>query len=184
MRFSQSNEKIWSMCYDADFTRVWDPLTCWLSRGVLTWCFLKSGLTKSFTVCNFQKKVAMTIIFFFKMFEIWSRFQKWTKQWEKVFGLKDNCIWIENDKFSQSRTGYLSVEVNMLRNTATIYHGTKGIFCKSGSLRVMKKYYGNALLQILYKFGTLNKLTVKGYSETVFFREWSIQVFQSLCLPK
>ena len=29
------------------------------------------------------------------------------------------------------------------------------IFYKSHSLRVMKKYYGSALMKILYKFGTL-----------------------------
>ena len=32
--------------------------------------FLGSGLTKSFAVCDFQNKVGMTIIFFFKMFKI------------------------------------------------------------------------------------------------------------------
>ena len=32
--------------------------------------FYKSGLTKSLTVCNFRNKVAMRIIFFFKMFKI------------------------------------------------------------------------------------------------------------------
>ena len=66
-------------------TRLWDSLTCWLSKGVLERCFLESGLTKSFTFCNFRKKVGMAIILFFKMFKIWCRFQKWNKQiWKEI----------------------------------------------------------------------------------------------------
>ena len=67
-------------------TRVWDSLTCWLSKGVLERCFLESVLTKFFTFCNFQNKVGMAIIFFFKMFKIWCSFMKpsqkiWTNFW-------------------------------------------------------------------------------------------------------
>ena len=80
IRVSQSEEKIWWKCPHADFTRVCDPLTCWQSEGVLERCFLKSGLTTFFTFCNFRNKVGMAIIFFFKMFKIWCRFQKWNKK--------------------------------------------------------------------------------------------------------
>ena len=52
------------------FIRVWDLLTCWLSKGILKRCFLESGLRTSFTACNFRNKVAMTMNFFFKMFKI------------------------------------------------------------------------------------------------------------------
>ena len=76
----RDDEKISWNCSHADFTRVWDSLKCWLSKGVLERCFLKTGLTKSFTVCDFRNKVPMTIIFFFKMFKIWSRFLKWNKK--------------------------------------------------------------------------------------------------------
>ena len=85
IRFSQSDEKIWWKCSHADFTRVWYPLTCWLSNSDLKQCFLESGLTKSLTVCNFRNKVSMTIIFFFKMFKIWCRFQKWKERIRKSF---------------------------------------------------------------------------------------------------
>ena len=47
------------------------------------------------------------------------------KKWEKVFCIKDNCIWIGDDRFSQYRTGYLPLEVNVLRNTPKSYHITK-----------------------------------------------------------
>ena len=83
IKFSQSNEKIWWKCSHADFTRVWDPLTCWLSKGVPERYFLESGLTTLFTFCNFRNKVGMAIIFFFKMFKIWCRFQKWKKKIRK-----------------------------------------------------------------------------------------------------
>ena len=38
--------------------------------------FLESKLTKSFTVFYYRNKVAITIIFFSKMFKIWYKFQK------------------------------------------------------------------------------------------------------------
>ena len=87
------NGILWK-CSHADFTRLWDPLTSWLSKGILKRLFLERNLNKSLTVFNFQNKVAMTTIFFFKMFKTWCRFQKWIKQKEKVFGFKDNCIWM------------------------------------------------------------------------------------------
>ena len=35
VQFSQSNEQSWQNYYRADSSSVWDPLTCWLSSGVL-----------------------------------------------------------------------------------------------------------------------------------------------------
>ena len=108
IRFSQSDEKIWWKCSHADFTRVWDPLICWLSNGVLKWCFLEIALTKSLTVCNFWNEVAMAIILFFKMFKIWCRIQKWNKKMRKSFrfiSLSDmlnlTCVYTltANDKY-------------------------------------------------------------------------------------
>ena len=109
IRFSQSDEKIWWKCSHADFTTVWDPLTCWLSNGVLKRCFLEIALTKSLTVCNFWNEVAMTIMVFFKVFKTWCRFQKWNKKMKKVFALsplvicQTLCVFINtltaNDKY-------------------------------------------------------------------------------------
>ena len=103
---SQSDEKRWWNSPHMDFTRVWDPWTCWVSNGVLKRCFLESGLTKSLTVCNFRNKAATTINFLLKIFKILCRFQNWKKKTEKVFRFKDNCIWIGFEKFSQSPKGY------------------------------------------------------------------------------
>ena len=98
----------------------------WLGKYLPKHCFLNSGLTKSFTVCNFRNKIAMRIIFFFKMFKMWCRFQKWTKKSEKTVRFKDNCIWMGDDIFTQSWTGYLSLAVNVLRNTPKNLDITKG----------------------------------------------------------
>ena len=60
----------------------------------------------------------------------------------------------------------------------------KEIFSKSGSLRVMRKDDESALMQISQELGTFNFFTVKGFSETVFFRDLPNQVFRSLYFPK
>ena len=82
---SQSDQKTWSKCSHTDFTSVWDPWTCWLSKNVLKWSFLESGLSKTLTVWNFEITLAMRIIFFFKMFQIWRRFHQWEKKVRKKF---------------------------------------------------------------------------------------------------
>ena len=56
----------------------------------------------------------------------------------------------------------------------------RDIFSKSRSPRVMKKYDKSALMPILQEFGAFNMLIIKGVSETVFFKEWSNQLFQSV----
>ena len=76
--------KMWWKCSDANFTRIWDPLTCWLSKGVVKECFLESNVTKSFTAHKFRNKVALTIILFFKIFKIWYRFQKLNKKIREI----------------------------------------------------------------------------------------------------
>ena len=48
------------------------------------------------------------------------------KKWKIFFGLSDNWICVGDNKFSQSRKGYLSLGVNVLRNIPNIYHITKG----------------------------------------------------------
>ena len=93
VRFSQSDEKMWWKCCHGNFTNIWNPLTCWLWKGVLKRYFLESGINKSFTVCNFRNRVAMTIIFFLRMNKIWCRFQKSKKKNEKkLFVLKINAF--------------------------------------------------------------------------------------------
>ena len=49
-----------------------------------------------------------------------------TKRFFKVFSFKDNCFLIGDNKFSQSRKGYLSLAVNVLRNIRMVQHIIKG----------------------------------------------------------
>ena len=52
---------------------------------------------------HFGNTSAMRPIFFFKMFKISFKFQKCSKNWGKIFGLLDNCIWIGCSKVSLLR---------------------------------------------------------------------------------
>ena len=156
MRVSQSDGKIWSKCSDADFTRVWDPLICWLSKCVLERCFLERCLTTFFTFCNFGNKLGMAIIFFSKMFKIWFRFQKW-----------NNKIWKKNlvsnrSAFQSGTTNSQTPEYDNCHWQSMCYEtplrfniSLREIFYKSGSPRVMEKYDESTVLQILQEFGTL-----------------------------
>ena len=58
------------------FASTRDTFTRWLSKRVLKRRFLQSAVTKFSTVCNFGNTLAMTIIFFFKIFQILYRFQE------------------------------------------------------------------------------------------------------------
>ena len=58
------------------------------------------------------------------------------------------------------------------------------VYSKPGSLRVLKNITKVLSCRIYKSLGTFNLLTVKGCSETVFFRERSNQVFDSLYFPK
>ena len=119
-RFSQRDEKTRWMCFHADFTRVWNTLTCWVSKGVPKPWFLESGLTKSLTVLNFRNKVGMTIIIFSKCYKSNIVSRNGRKIFEKVFNFQDNWIWTGVKKFSYSRTGYFSLVVNMLPSNTKI----------------------------------------------------------------
>ena len=80
LNFGQSDETIFWKCCRADFSSVWDPLTCWLSKGVLKRGVLDIYLTTSLEVSNFGNTSAMRLIFFFKLLKIWCRFQNWRKK--------------------------------------------------------------------------------------------------------
>ena len=60
----------------------------------------------------------------------------------------------------------------------------RDVYSKPGSLRVIKHIMKVLSCRIYKSLGSFNMLTVKGCSETVFFREWSNQIFDSLYFPK
>ena len=135
--------------------RFWDTFRCWLSKGVPKRLFLQGGLTKFFRVCNFGKTLAMSIIFDFKIFQIWCRFQKWKKNWENVLRFSDNFICIGSCKFSQSSTGYLPSAVNVLRNTPKISRNSRGDIFQISFYRNDERNDKSALMAISLDFGTL-----------------------------
>ena len=126
---------MWWKCSPSDFTRVWNPLTCWVWKGVLKQCFLENNLSKSFTACKFRKKKPMSIIFFFKMFKIWCRLGT------------TNSLNLKKD---------ISYWQSMCYETSLIFNmSLREIFFKSSSIRVMEKYDGSALMTIYQRFETL-----------------------------
>ena len=63
-----------------------------MSKCVLKRWFLDSDLTESLTGCNFRNQVAMTMIFVSRHLKFDEESRNGTKESEKVFGFKDNCI--------------------------------------------------------------------------------------------
>ena len=78
-----------------------------------------------FGVGNFGNTKALRVLFFLKAFKISDRFQKCTKNSEKVFSFWDNCIWIGIVKLSLWRTRYLSLAANVLTCSPRICHVIK-----------------------------------------------------------
>ena len=160
------------------FHKFWVTLTCWLSKDVLKRRFSERGLTKSLTVGNLRNTLAMTIIFFFKMFKYWWRCHKWNK---KVSRFSDNCIWIRNCKSASTQTAYVSSAASVLRKSRKISNFNKGdifgIILSSEWLKNMIKVLSCRFHKCL---GDFNMLNVEGSSETTLFRERSKQNFDSL----
>ena len=139
----------------------------------------------SLTVCTFQNKVAITTIFFFEMFKVECSFWKWNKQICKSFFLFKVIV------FEQGSTNSYFLEQDTYHWQSICYQASQRfnmslrlVYSKPCSPRVIK-YIMKVLSSRIYKsLGHFNLLTVKGCSETVFFREWSHQVFDSLYFPK
>ena len=149
-------------------------------KGYSETLFLESGLTKYFIACNFRNKEPITIIFFPKCskFDIDSRKSK--KNQKKVLVYKiiafesgtTNSHIPEQDTCHWQSTCY---ETHLRFNISLTE-----IFVKSSYLRVIE-YMMKVLSCIFEKsLGSINMLIVKGFSKTMFFREWSNQVFHSL----
>ena len=74
-----------------------------------------------FGIRQFENTKSVSVIFFFKMFKIYCRFQKCSKNWAKVFSFWDNCIWIGIVKLSLLRTGEFSWVANVLTSIPKIW---------------------------------------------------------------
>ena len=65
------------------------------------------------------------VIFFFKMFKIWSRFQKCTTKLRKILFLLYEWIWIGCLKLSLLKSVFLPSAVSVSTNSPNILHITK-----------------------------------------------------------
>ena len=83
---------------------------------------------------------------FFKIFKVYYRFGKCATNWEKGLGFWQNCIWIGIVKLSLVRTGYFSLEANMLTSSHKIWHAKKKTFINSIDLAVINEYDKDALM--------------------------------------
>ena len=100
------------------------------ARVHLSYCFSKVPLKRHFLdiyLTTFSESVISKIqnlwgSDFFKIFEIYSIFQKCTKKSRKSVFFWDNCISIRIVKFSLLRTGYFSSVGNMLTSSSKIWH--------------------------------------------------------------
>ena len=141
------------------FAGIWDAFTCSLSKRVLKRRFLESGLTKIFTVCNFRNPLAMTIMFFSKMFKLCWTFQKWNKKIKKtffVFQIIAFILGVANSHKLEHDTCYWQ---SMCKQTPLRIHLTlEETFSKSTSLGMIKKQDKSALMQISQVFGTLSHI--------------------------
>ena len=144
-----------------------------MSNRVLNRCFLESVLIKIFTIFNFGNTLAMSIMFYFKMFKLSCRFQKWNKKLRKIFFFADNCICIGRCKFPQHSTGCLPSAVNVFTSIPR-FHLTLGeTYSKSTCLRMIKEHDKSTLMEILQAVWRLSHVDCQslfwnGALETVF----------------
>ena len=132
-----------------------DTLTCRLSISVLTRSFLLISETTYFAVYNFVCTSAMRLIFFFKIFKIWCRFQKCKKILRKYFRFGDNFIWIGWVKDSVLRKENKCHRESIYWQTVSRFQILlKKTFSDWSFFRVIKKYKETTAVQISAVFWT------------------------------
>ena len=135
--------------------------------------FLEIKLTKFFTACKFRNKVALTMIFFSKSLKFYGHSRNGLKKMKKFLVLK--IIAFESGTTnSQNREQDTSHWQSSCYETPPRFNiSLKGIFLKSSSLRVIKNMMKVFACWFFKNLGLFKILTVKGCSETFFFRERS-----------
>ena len=74
------------------FQKIWARFPCCFPKDPFKQDFLDIDVTMFFGVRNFGNTSAMRVIFFLKMFQIYTRFVKCRKKFTKSFFFPDNCI--------------------------------------------------------------------------------------------
>ena len=127
-----------------------------LSKRVLKRCFLESGLTNIFTVSNFRNLLAMTIMFFSKMFKICCILQNWYKKLRSSFSLfiELHLIWV--GKSSQPGTGYPPSAAKVLTKSPNISPKIRGDIFQINFPKNDEKHHKIALMEIPQAFKSLS----------------------------
>ena len=120
-QWSMNVVKLWSLRLNQRFGPFRMLSVKWFSEKVLIRHFCNHVLRNP----SFGKYISCQGHLFLKMFKIWCRFEKCTKNWEKVFCFRDKCIWFGCIKFTLLRREYLPLAINLLTNSLKIFHGTK-----------------------------------------------------------
>ena len=127
----------------------------------------------------------MRIIFFFKMFEIWCRFEKWNKEIRKFFfffQITEFQFGVANSQNIEQETCH---RISMSSKTLLRFHLTLGAtFSKSTSLTMMKIMKKALSRRFRKYFGRFHMFIFKACSETALFGEWTNQDFHSLWFQK
>ena len=129
------------------------------------------------TVCNFRNKVGITIIFFAKwtIFNVFSGNR--TRKSEKVLVFEITAFdpgSINSHNLEEDTSHWQSISY---QGTLIVKTSLREVYSKAGSLRVMKNIMKVLSSRFYKSLGPFNMFTFKGCSQTVFFREWSNQVF-------
>ena len=126
----------------------------------------------------------MRVIFFFKVFKIWSSFEECRKKWEEDFCYFDNCIWIGCVKLSLLRREYLSSVVNVWKHSPKIFHITKRHFFELNFFQRTNYMIKVLSCRIQQCLAPLTMLLLKASSKTGLFGLLSNRVFCSTLFRK
>ena len=155
LEFFQIDKKIWQNYCREYFSSVSDHLTCWLSISVLSQEFLGIYVTTLFPGLNFGNKLAMRVTFFFKIFKIWCKFQKFGKNWQIFFCFGDDGIWIGCVKdWLLPRENTCHGECISCQTVSRFQILLRKNFLKWSSFRLIKKYDKTTFTKISMVFWT------------------------------
>ena len=104
---------------------TWAHLPCCLSKRSLKRGFLVFYLTtfSESVIPEIQNLWGIYFVSKYSKFNL--NFKNAAKNWEKVFGFRDNCMWIEIVILSLLRTRYISSVTNVLTSSPKIWHVNK-----------------------------------------------------------
>ena len=140
-------------CRSYKSLRPFNILTVWECSETV---FFREWSKQVFDSLQFPNQSSYDDHFFFKMFKIWCRFQRWNKKKiDQAFAFKDNCIWIGTTNCHNPEQDCCHLESMCYETPLRFNISLREIFFKSGSLRVMKKYDESSVILILSKFGSL-----------------------------